>query len=290
MTARELMLEAVAKLKEAGIDKPWFEAQLLLGWVLGKDQAAVLTHDEIALSDQQAQLFRQGVEERRKRKPFAFITGIKPFLHWDFCVNEDVLIPRPETEILVELAVQELNKGFPGQSVLVADIGAGSGAIGLSMLMLLPAARLYAVDCSILALKVAQKNAEKFGLVERAIFLPGDLLAPLEQLRGQFACIVANLPYVAAREYADLQPEISGYEPREALVSGADGLCHYRRLLRQAADYLLPGGLLFVEIGSTQAQEVQRLFRSGGFAAPQVEKDLAGLARIVWGTKTETAI
>ncbi|MDD4657988.1 MAG: peptide chain release factor N(5)-glutamine methyltransferase [Eubacteriales bacterium] len=284
MQARELLLEAAAKLKEAGIANPWFEAQLLLGWVLDKDQAAVLAQD-CQLSDQQAKEFRQGVEERRKRKPLAYITGIKPFLHWDFSVNEDVLIPRPETEILVELAVQELKKAFPGQSVLVADIGAGSGAIGLSMLMLLPSARLCAVDASPPALRMAQTNAAKFGLSQRVTFWAGDLLAPLAQLRGQFACIVANLPYVAAEEYANLQPEITEYEPREALVSGPDGLWHYRRLLRQAADYLLPGGLLFVEIGCTQGPEMQKLFSGHGFAPPHVEKDLAGLARIVWGAK-----
>lgn len=282
------MLEAAAKLKEAGIDQPWFEAQLLLGWVLGKDQATVLSHDCI-LSDSQAKQFKQGVEERRKRKPLAYITGYKPFLHWDFYVNEDVLIPRPETEILVELAVQKLGQGFPGQSVLVADIGAGSGAIGLSILMLLPSARLCAVDSSSAALRVAEKNAAKFGVAQRATFLPGDLLAPLEQFRGQFACIVANLPYVAAGEYANLQPEIRRYEPREALVSGPDGLWHYQRLLKQAADYLLPGGLLFVEIGCSQGPEMQKLFSNNGFGLPHVEKDLAGLARIVWGAKTENA-
>jgi len=289
MQARELLLEAAARLKEAEIQQPWFEAQLLLGWALGKDQTAVLAHDDLVPSVQQVQLFFQGIGQRQKHKPLAYITGSKSFLHWDFCVNEAVLIPRPETEILVELAVRELSKGFPYQSILIADIGTGSGAIGLSMLLLLPLARLYAVDLSQSALRVARNNAEKFGLVERATFLQGDLLRPLKQLRGQFAGIVANLPYVATGDYANLQPEITRYEPREALVSGADGLWHYRRLLKRATDYLLPGGLLFVEIGSAQAHQVQQLFISGGFDAPRVEQDLAGLARIVWGVKIESA-
>lgn len=289
MQARELLLEAAARLKEAEIQQPWFEAQLLLGWALGKDQASILALDNLMLSAQQAHMFFWGIEQRQKRKPLAYITGSKSFLRWDFCVNEAVLIPRPETEILVELAVRELSKAFPSQQVLVADIGAGSGAIGLSMLMLLPLARLFAVDLSLSALGVARKNAEKFRLVERVTFLQGDLLAPLKQQSGQFAGIVANLPYVPAGDYANLQPEIIRYEPREALVSGEDGLGHYRRLLKEAADYLLPGGLLLVEIGGAQAHQVQQLFICGGFGAPRVEKDLAGLARIVWGAKTESA-
>jgi release factor glutamine methyltransferase len=289
MLARELLLEAAARLKEAEIQQPWFEAQLLLGWALGIDQASLLAHDNLALSVQQAHMFFQGIEQRQQRKPLAYIVGRKSFLHWDFCVNEDVLIPRPETEILAELAVQELSKGFPDQSILIADIGTGSGAIGLSMLMLMPLARLCAVDLSPSALGVARQNAEKFGLIERTTFLQGDLFEPLNQLRGQFAGIVANLPYVSAGDYVNLQPEITRYEPREALVSEADGLGHYQRLLKGAAAYLLPGGQLFIEIGSAQAHKVQQLFIGGGFDSPRVERDLAGLARIVWGTKRESA-
>lgn len=288
MQAKDLMLKAAAQLKDAGIRHPWFEAQLLLSWVLGKNQAEVLAHGEYLLTDQQAKQFWELVEQRKKRKPLAYITGIKSFLRWDFLVTEDVLIPRPETEILVELAVQQVMQNFPGESVMIADIGTGSGAIGLSMLMLLPLAKLCAVDSSPAALAVAQKNAVKFGLDQRVFFFLGDLLSPLIQFRGKLTCIVANLPYIPQGEYADLQSEITDYEPQGALVSGDDGLRHYRRLLSQAADYLVAGGLLLVEIGSSQGQEVQKLFRHGGFS-PWLEKDLAGKNRIVWGIKNQEA-
>lgn len=284
MQVKDLILNAAAQLKEAGILQPWFEAQLLISWVIGKNQATMLAHGEYILTDQQVKQFWDSVEQRKRRKPLAYITGIKSFLHWDFLVTEDVLIPRPETEILVELAVEQLRQNFPGEATTIADIGTGSGAIGLSMLMLLPLAKLWAVDSSPAALAVAQKNAAKFGLHQRAFFFLGDLLSPLEHYRGKLTCIVANLPYIPLGEYATLQPEITDYEPQGALVSGDDGLMHYRRFLSQGADYLVAGGLLLVEIGSSQGQEVQNLFREIGLS-PHLEKDLAGKNRIVWGIK-----
>lgn len=278
------MQRAAATLKEAGIQQPWFEAQLLLCWLLGKTIAEVLAHGEYMLTDLQVGKYWELVEQRKRRKPLAYITGVKSFMGWDFLVTEAVLIPRPETEILVELAVQQLVQHHSGESVVIADIGTGCGAIGLSMLMLLPPARLCAVDSSHSALAVARKNAAQFGLQQRVKFFQGDLLSPLEQFRGKLACIIANLPYIPQDEYASLQPEITDYEPREALVSGKDGLYHYRRLLAQARHYLVAGGLLLVEIGSSQGEEVQTLFRQGGFS-PQLANDLAGRDRVVWGRK-----
>jgi release factor glutamine methyltransferase len=284
MQVKDLILNAAAQLKDAGIRQPWFESQLLISWVLGKNQAAMLAHGEYIPTDQQIKQFWDSVEQRKRRKPLAYITGIKSFLHWDFLVTEDVLIPRPETETLVELAVEQLTEKFSGDSIMIADIGTGSGIIGLSMLMLLPLAKLLAVDSSPAALAVAQKNAARFCLHQRAFFFRGDLLSPLEQYRGKLTCIVANLPYIPQGEYIALQPEITNYEPQGALVSGDDGLSHYRRLLSQGGDYLMAGGLLLVEIGCTQGQEVQNLFRQGGLS-PRLEKDLAGKNRIVWGIK-----
>ncbi|MGI6362659.1 MAG: peptide chain release factor N(5)-glutamine methyltransferase [Bacillota bacterium] len=282
------MQRAAATLKEAGIQQPWFEAQLLLCWLLGKTQAEVLARQEDLLTDQQARQYWHLVEQRKKRRPLAYITGVRPFMGWDFHVTEAVLIPRPETEVLVELAVQQVNKHFPGEEVCIADIGTGCGAIGLSLLMLLPTARLCAVDSSPAALAIAKKNAAKFGLQQRVTFFQGDLLSPLEKYRGKLACIVANLPYIPQDEYAALQPEITEYEPRDALVSGEDGLWHYRRLLSKAHHYLVAGGLLLVEIGCCQGREVQEMFRQGGFS-PRLAKDLAGRDRVVWGIKNPPA-
>ena len=274
-------------MKRAGIKNPWFEAQFLLGWVLGKEQALVLAHDDEVVSEPMAKKYWQGVRQRCERRPLAYIIGYKPFLHWDFYVSEDVLVPRPETELLVESAIEELNRRDSASTVLVADIGVGSGAIGLSILKLFPSANLHAVDSSPPALAVARINASRLGLTDRAVFYVGDLLTPLRPFMGQYDCIVANLPYIPRAEYEDLPPEISKYEPKEALVSGEDGLWHCRLFIVQVADYLLPGGSVFVEIGSSQVREILNYFKAAGFACPAVVKDLAGLPRIVWGTKPE---
>lgn len=283
-TATELLREAAAVLKEKGIDRPWFEAQLLLGWALGKDQAEILALDTAVIPAETVRCFRRGVAARSRRKPFAYITGFKPFLDWRFRVPEGVLIPRPETECLVELAVKKVKDRFNVGCPLIADVGTGSGAIGLSMLMLLPTALLYATDCAAIALAAAKENAVRLGLEKRATFLAGDLLAPVDR-QNQLACIVANLPYIPKGEHALLPPEIRIYEPSQALVSGDDGLCHYRRLLKDAWQYLLPGGFICVEIGWRQGKKVADIFRAGGFSDPQIEHDLAGLDRIVWAAK-----
>jgi len=285
-TRREAVIQAAQRLKAAGIEIAFFEAQLLLAEALGLSTLDIVAQGDVDLGHGELIKYEHFVSQRERRKPLAYIIGKKPFLHWEFMVNEDVLIPRPETELLVELAVGELKQNFPQEHLRLADIGVGSGAIGLSMLALLPSARLVAVDISEPALAVARQNAAHLNLLERATFYPGDLLNPLESWREiGFHCISANLPYVSAEDYSNLQSEVSKYEPRTALVSGADGLRHYRHFLRDVREYLVPGGYVFTEIGSTQAEQVQKLFTHGGFACPQVKRDLAGLPRIVWARK-----
>lgn len=278
-----MLLEAAEELKEGGIDRPWFEAQLLLAWVLGWDAGRVAAHDEDIPSPQQTCRFRRAVAKRKGRMPSAYITGKKSFMNWDFFVAEGVLIPRPESEILVEHAVRQLVRSFPGEEIIFADIGTGSGAIGLSILLALPAGVLHAVDSSPRALEIAGQNAIALGVGERVSFYRGDLLAPLDHLRGRLMGIVANLPYVALDEYRRLQPEIRRYEPRDALVSGRDGLDHYRRFFGQLTGYLRPGGLLFVEIGWDQGEKMMALFGEEEFSSPALITDLAGLPRVVWG-------
>ncbi len=285
-TRREAIAQGAERLRAAGVENPWFEAQLLLAHSLNADIVAVIAHGDERLSPSEAQRYSQGVTQRALRKPMAYITGTKSFLHWEFIVNENVLIPRPESEILVERAIHELKKRFPSTPLRLADIGTGSGAIGLSLLALLPWARLAAVDLSPSALQVARQNACHLGVKDRVGFFCGDLLHPLEGWRGQgFHCVTANLPYIAEEEFSGLQPEVSRHEPRNALVSGQDGLWHYRRLLRQVGDYLVPGGMVFIEIGSTQAASARKLFLDGGFPHSRVEKDLGGYDRVMWARK-----
>lgn len=284
-SAGELLQRGAAQLKEAGIDRPWSEALLLLAWALGRSQAALLAHPELVLKPEEVRRYSLGLAQRRACKPLAYITESKSFLHWDFFVRKGVLIPRPETELLAELAAAQVKRYFPADDLLLADIGTGCGAIGLSLLLLLPGARLLAVDSSPRALETAKINARRLGVESRAFFVGGDLLAPLGPWRGNLACITANLPYIPEGEYGGLQPEVREYEPKEALVSGPDGLDHYRSLLAEAGKTLVSGGLLLVEIGDRQGERVLELFRRGGFPAPEIKKDLAGLDRIVWARK-----
>lgn len=285
MKIKELLREAATELKAGGIDRPWFEAQLLLAWAMGWETEKIILRDEETPSPGQVSKFYQGVAKRKGRMPSAYITGKKSFMNWDFFVHEGVLIPRPESELLVEHAAHHLAETFPEQEIVFADIGTGSGAIGLSTLLLLPLGVLHAVDCSARALEIAGINAASLGVGKRVTFYQGDLLAPLHHLRGQLMGIVANLPYIPREEYRLLQAEILNYEPRGALVSGEDGLDHYRRFFAQLEGYLRPDGLLFVEIGWNQSEAMVELFRRHGFTSPALIKDLAGLPRVVWGRK-----
>jgi len=279
MTRRQAIAAAAARLRQAGIDQAWFEAQLLLSTALGIDTVEIIAHGEVDLAPHELEKYNDVVTQRQQRKPLAYIIGKKPFLNWEFYVDEGVLIPRPETELLVELAIEKL-RGLHGPLSL-ADIGTGSGAIGLSMLKLLPQAKLVAVDISPASLTVAGHNAQRLKIRNRVTLLQGDLLEPLKGWPEKFHCITANLPYIPLQEYIGLQPEITQFEPETALVSGIDGLEHYRRLLPLVPTQLRPGGLIFVEIGKAQAGAVAEIFRQNGFR-PTIEKDLAGHPRIVW--------
>src|SRR5690554_221010 len=279
MTRRQAIAAAAARLRQAGIDQAWFEAQLLLSTALGIDTVEIIAHGEVDLAPHELEKYNDVVTQRQQRKPLAYIIGKKPFLNWEFYVDEGVLIPRPETELLVELAIEKL-RGLHGPLSL-ADIGTGSGAIGLSMLKLLPQAKLVAVDISPASLTVAGHNAQRLKIRNRVTLLQGDLLEPLKGWPEKFHCITANLPYIPLQEYIGLQPEITQFEAETALVSGIDGLEHYRRLLPLVPTQLRPGGLIFVEIGKAQAGAVAEIFRQNGFR-PTIEKDLAGHPRIVW--------
>lgn len=280
LTRRAALVQAAELLSVKGIENPWFEAQLLLANVLDTTPVDLIAYDEQVLLREDLVKFMQMVHSRCRRMPAAYILGKKNFLAWDFLVNSDVLIPRPETEEMVELSVQTLQAQFSQGDLLLADIGCGSGAIGLSMLLLLARAELIAVDISHGALQIATSNAQSLGLSTRVKFLQGNLLEPLKG--NYFHCVMANLPYIPKGDYGQLQPEVK-YEPMGALVSGNDGLDHYRELIPRVPDHLVPDGILFVEIGTSQGRAVYELFASAGFTHIKIEQDLAGHDRFVWG-------
>jgi release factor glutamine methyltransferase len=218
-----------------------------------------------------ARLFGEMVRRRLRREPVAYILGRKGFRHIELAVDRRVLIPRPETELLVELAV-ELQ---PGR---VLDIGTGSGAIGLAIADELSECEVVATDTSIAALEVARSNAERLGLADRVELVEGTL--PPEA--GDFDLIVANLPYVAEPEWADLEPEVTEWEPREALLAGSDGLDAIRAAVSVAAT-VTPS--LALEVGAGQGPAVSELLFAAGFATVETRPDLAGIPRIVRGRK-----
>lgn len=274
--AHEALAQAVRALRNAGVDSPRLDAELLLAHTLEVNRAAVLARPDRRLTPKQLTRYRSLVERRAAREPLAYILGQREFFGLDFAVDPRVLIPRPETELLVEEA---LRLAGPKPAPLLADVGAGSGAISVSLAVHLPRATVYALDDSPEALAVTAENARRHGVAERVRCRPGSLLAPLPQ---PVDLITANLPYVATPEWEELAPEIRHYEPRRALDGGPDGLMLIRGLLTAAAPYLRPRGALLLEIGAGQGQAVTGLAREH-LAAAEVwlQQDYAGLDRLV---------
>ena len=243
-------------LAAAGCDSSRLDAEVLLAHVLGRDRAWLYAYPEHALSPSQLSTYRSLVSRRARREPIAYLTGHKEFYGLDFAVTSDVLIPRPETEHLVQRAIYCGTAS--SLSPIIADVGTGSGAIGVTLAVHLPGAHIVAIDTSYPALTVARLNAVRHGVANRVSFLQGVLLVPL---RGPVNFVVANPPYLSQPELASAPPEVSRWEPRAALDGGFDGLSAIRRLLDMASTRLGPGGALFVEIGAGQGAEVIKLAR-----------------------------
>ena len=241
----------------AETDEAEWAAKRLLAHVQGCTLSELFAYPDRRLAGQEAAAYRALVERRAQHEPVAYLVGHRGFLELDLLVDRRVLIPRPETELLVERAVALARRS--GTTLRVADVGTGSGAIAIGLAVALPqaelpAAAIYALDRSPDALEVARQNAALHGVAERITFLEGDLLAPLST---PVDLIVANLPYVTEDEYAALPPGIRDYEPRAALVAGADGLDAIRRLLHTARPHLSPGGVILLEIGAAQGATVR---------------------------------
>jgi release factor glutamine methyltransferase len=273
---REALDSAVDALRAAGVEDPRLDAELLLAESTGWDRAALMADPGAEVPPAAGRRFGELVRRRLRREPVAYILGGKGFRHLDLAVDSRVLIPRPETELLVELALE-----VEPESVL--DVGTGSGAIALAVADELPGCAVTATDTSAGALEVARANADRLGLAERVRFLEGTL-PPGES----FDLILANLPYVAERDWPSLQPEVTRWEPREALLAGPDGLDAYRFFLAECGRALASiGGLtsttLAVEVGEGQAPAVAALMEEAGLEEIETRRDLAGIERVVIG-------
>ena len=259
-----------------GIDNPRLDAEVLLSHILGKDRLYLYTNFDQPLTPAELTAFRDSVRQRAMRTPVAYITGCREFMGLDFAVGKAVLIPRPDTEILVEAVLDRL---AAVQEPYIADLGTGSGAIIVSILTKLTTARGMAVDISPAALATAQENAGRHGVDQRLTLQHGDLLAPLAGCR--FNAILSNPPYIPDGDMARLSAEVR-QEPRLALAGGRDGLDFYRRIVTGGADYLQDGGFIAVEVGINQARPVAALATSSTkLAASAIIKDYAGIERVV---------
>ena len=277
---------ATKELAQAGVENARFEAQLLLGLTLNVPRSSIVAQTYSALTDAQQQRFADLVTQRRQRVPFAYLRGTQEFYGLEFIVTPDVLIPRPETELLVELALQQAARILQTQSaVTLADVGTGSGCIPVAILKNQAQAQAVAVDISRAALKVAQRNALRHAVTTRLRLVQADLLSCAHP--NQFDIIVSNPPYIPSEDVGVLQPEVAHYEPRSALDGGNDGLFFYRQLVQQAKRALKPNGWLWVELGRGQTQDVSVLMQNAGYTDLQTYRDLAGIERVVGGGRSE---
>lgn len=267
--------------QKAQLDSPRLDAEVLLAHVLNQPERIYLyVHFDQPLEQLELAAYKECIKRRVQHEPVAYITGHRDFMGLDFKVTKDTLIPRPDTEILVEAVLQRLPAA--GENSTLADIGTGTGAICLSLLNYLPKLRAMAVDISPGALAVAQENSVSLGLSPRVEFLQGDLLAPLKAKGELLNAIVSNPPYIPKADIAALASDVKAYEPMGALDGGEDGLDFYRRLLAESGDLLKDGGFLAMEVGIHQAGQLEALAKDmSQWGKCEILRDLAGIDRVV---------
>ena len=280
-TLGEVIAEAQRLLEQAGIQSAGQEAFWIVEHVLRLPAHHVVTDRGRLLSHAELAVTKGMIERRVGREPLQYILGTQEFCGLEFDVNPAVLIPRPETELLVEYVAQRI----PAErQATIVDVCTGSGCIAVAIARLRPRARVIATDLSNPSLDVARQNATRHGVGERITWLEGDLLGPLakQELAGQVDVIVSNPPYIAEADWATLQPEVKLFEPRGALVAGPQGTELHERLLQEAVRYLSPGGALIMEIGAGQARAMRRIVdQIPGYRFHRLVYDAAGLERVV---------
>ena len=278
-TVAEAVVEAAQVLRRAGVPEARREAASLLEHVTGRDRTFLITRAETALAPDEVSLLRALVGRRAAGEPLQYITGHQEFYKLDFEVTRDVLIPRPETELLVEAALDLM--GGAEQGPLVLDVGTGSGCIAVSLLHERPAARAVGLDISEPALRVAARNAARAGVRERLLLVASDAFSALDPARARFDLVVSNPPYVAEDALPGLQREVRDHEPRVALTPGGDGLRVIRELIHEAPRFLDAGGHLLMEIGFDQHEAVEKLVDPRVWRLLDIHKDLQGIPRTV---------
>lgn len=277
VTIAELLRSGASVLSAASIPEPRREASSLLEFILKRDRTFVLAHPECTVDSRLVDAYANAVARRAGHEPFHYITGSREFYGLDLEVSPAVLIPRPETEMLVEHSIAYLSAH---RRPAFCEVGVGSGCISIAILKNIPAAAAVGLEISTEAIKVAGRNAERHGVSKRLDLRRSDVFSALGG-NERFGLIVSNPPYVPAAAVDGLQAEVRDHEPRAALTDGADGSTIIRRIIDEAPGHLEPGGALMLEIGMGQAETVAAMFRDRVWDAPRIEADLQGIPRTV---------
>jgi len=281
-TIIKLLQWAASYLKTHDIDSPRASGEILLAHALKCERIDLYLSFDQPLVDDELKAFKTLIKRRIRREPVAYILGVKEFWSLDFEVTEDVLIPRPETECLVETALDLLSRQASSQSWRILDLGTGSGAIVIALASQQPRHTYFASDRSIQAVRVAQRNAGRHKFGEMIHYFNANWLTSLSQTMSAFDMIVTNPPYIPSRVIEGLQPEIHGYEPMAALDGSDDGLECFKEIINSAHRYLKPGGVLLLEIGHDQQDDIRRIVSdSGPYDDFSCTKDYAGHDRVV---------
>ncbi len=286
-TIGELLRRAVCDLTCRGIAEPEAAAEVLLADLLDLPRLSLFLEVHRVLSASQCDAYAARIRRRLQGEPVQYITGTQEFWSLSFQVNASVLVPRPETELLVEHGVKHARQwSRQTPAVHLLDVGTGSGNIAVSLAHAVPRSRVWGIDISWDALQVARANARCHAVAGRTAWIQGDLLTPIRNPMPHFALCTANLPYVTTDEWAQLPRDIQAYEPATALCGGGDGLDLIRRFIVMSSRVLAPGGMLLLEVGWQQAKTVMAVLRQqGAFSDVGVEQDLAGIDRMVWARR-----
>src|SRR6185295_15893237 len=276
-TIAEILKEAASELDSAGVPEARGEAGSLLSFILGKDRTFLISHAEDETDEISFVRLREFVERRAAGEPLQYITGVQDFYGREFSVTPYVLIPRPETELLVEAALQIVGD----TALFICDVGTGSGCIAVTLLCELSNARAVAIDKSLPALEIAKINAQKHSVADRAIFVVSDCFDSLNSRDYEFDLIVSNPPYVAEAALEGLQREVRDHEPLIALSPGGDGLGVIRRLINDGPAFIKPNGHMLMEIGFDQGEAVESLINGSAWSLLEIRDDLQGIPRIV---------
>jgi release factor glutamine methyltransferase len=287
-TVLSLIKKSTAFFEEKGIDEAKRSAEYLLAHAMGQKRLQLYLRFDQPVAEDELARFRELVRRRLKNEPVQYLVGTTEFYGLEFAVSPAVLIPRPETEHLVEAVIDRVRDERLPRTARILDIGTGSGIIAVTLAAQLADARITATDISDAALDVARGNAGRNKVDDRVSLLSHDILSPqLNGVGGPFDAVVSNPPYIGKDDIATLQPEVRAYEPMEALTDGGDGLAFYRRIAALLPQLLVPGGLLAVEIGFGQALDVRAIFEAAGLRDVEIIKDYSGIERVLLGSRAK---